>query len=36
MLSRQGITAAAGTFLARDSNKYNINVLTCGQALQLS
>jgi len=35
-LPRQGITAAAGTFLARDSNKYNVIVLTCGQTLQLS
>jgi len=37
MLPRQGITAAAGTFLARDSNKHTyIGVLDCGQTLQLS
>jgi len=35
-LSRQGITAAAGTFLARDSNRCNLILLTCGQTLQLS
>jgi len=35
MFSRQGITAAAGTFLARDSNKHNIIFLVCGQTLQL-
>jgi len=36
MLPRQGITATAGTFLARDSNKRNISILVCGQILRLS
>ena len=35
-LPRRGITAAAGTSLARDSNKFTVNIITCGQTLQLS
>jgi len=35
-LPRQGLTAAAGTFLARDSNRHDIIIRTRGQTLQLS